>query len=163
MGIIPQPDAKEQFMAAKEAFQVLSDTQSRSTYDRQLVSMCASPYTPGAAQGLTNTEWVVPRSLAPPAALIGATPLVAAAGAVGPAAGAAAAPAARSSGSSRTSPSTGLGPSLMTWRRSGRSGDNVGRRSRSRCGRSLQTSARSLSRWVAGDAFAPFHLCACCA
>jgi molecular chaperone DnaJ len=30
------PDAKEQFMAAKEAFQVLSDAQSRATYDRQL-------------------------------------------------------------------------------------------------------------------------------
>ncbi len=43
-------------MAAKEAFQVLSDAQSRSTYDRQLVSMCASAYTLGAAQGLTNTE-----------------------------------------------------------------------------------------------------------
>lgn len=34
--VVMQPDAKEQFMAAKEAFQVLSDAETRSRYDRQV-------------------------------------------------------------------------------------------------------------------------------
>ena len=34
------PDAKEQFMAAKEAFQVLSDADARARYDRQQVLPC---------------------------------------------------------------------------------------------------------------------------
>lgn len=35
-----QPDAKEQFMAAKEAFQVLSDAETRGRYDRQVIVDC---------------------------------------------------------------------------------------------------------------------------
>lgn len=38
---LQQPDAKEQFMAAKEAFQVLSDAETRGRYDRQVI-VCGS-------------------------------------------------------------------------------------------------------------------------
>jgi DnaJ-class molecular chaperone len=37
---LQQPDAKEQFMAAKEAFQVLSDAETRGRYDRQVTVYC---------------------------------------------------------------------------------------------------------------------------
>ena len=39
--LLQQPDAKEQFMAAKEAFQVLSDAETRGRHDRQVI-VCGS-------------------------------------------------------------------------------------------------------------------------